>query len=960
MNTVIVALNPLEPDTWTTHEADDVCAFLVEHFAQWPSTARIYHNNVSDVHDITPSCEADIERLQQLKGTFYVIVYPGDPVTIIYAVVAIVVIAAVALMRPAVPNPALRNTQQQSPNNELSERTNKPRPLARIPDVFGTVRSTPDLIAVPYKVFENHEEVEYAYMCIGRGAYDVTDIRDDTTLVSDIAGASVEVFAPYTSPNSEAAPQLRIGTPINSKVLNVKRSNSVNGQVLRAPDSQYIRGDRNINFLSPNQITTVSFDFTARFASGDQLTVSHAAVYESYILDQKDIVAFNDGSFRFAIPSATLPSEYTEGKDITLSGAMFSLYDPDGFLLNTYNLDGVYTIESVALATESGSAPPPSSLYYCKVTLVNPASINPTWNDLPSSVGPKTTAIKVPSGAELYNLNGVYTVLSVSEGLIVLSDPASVNSAWASLTSLTDSSPTLSTSGPKWIGPFIMEGDNTSEIYANFVALNGLYKDDGKNQYRIDILIALEVTPVNKDNSVRGPSETFYIEVQGSATYRSTRAGTLKCKLSIPGRCSIRAYRVTTSWLDFEGSVVDEVKWRDVYSVAPVNVAHFGYVTTVHSVTYATSGALALKERKLNMLATRKLPTRISGSDFTEELYATNQVDDILSFICLDRHMGNRNPSEIDFNSIYATVAEVRGYFGHEVASEFSYTFDSDNLSFEETVQAVANAVFCIAYRRGSILKLSFEKRTDDSVLLFNHRNKLPGTETRTIRFGNQNNFDGVSYQYVDPDDDALVTYYIPEDRSAINPQELESMGVRSKLQAYFHAWRAWNKIRYQNIITEFQATQEADLLVPQDRILVADNTRSGIQDGEVVEQNVLELKLSQEVKNVSGSKYSIFLQHIDGTVESIPVRPGRTSRHVILERAPRLPLAVSDGLYARAGYILAAGETPSENAFLVVEKAPQGNFTSTIRAVNYEDRYYSNDKDFINNIVDSNGNPVS
>lgn len=959
MKIVTLAINPLDPETWTNHEVSDIRDFLMQQFEEWPSTARIYHKQVSSATDVTPSCETEIERLGELEGPFYVVVYPAEPITIIYAIVAIVVVAAVVMAAQAQPpTPTLRNTQNQSPNNELSERSNKPRPNARIPDIFGTVRSTPDLIAVPYKIFENNEEVEYSYMCIGRGEYEVSDIRDDTTLAVDIAGTSVEIYAPFTSPNSGHSPQLRIGAAINTPVLNVIRSNAVNGQVMRPPNDQNIRANQNIRFAAPNEVQTSAFDFTDKFGAGDVLTIQNAAVYSSYATETRTIAASNDGSFRFSIPSTTLPPLYSAGKECVLTGALFNVPDSDGFITTTYDLSGVYVISSVNLVTEGTGTVGDPYVYFCRVVLSNPSAVNPKWSEAVSSVS-TSAAIRLPDGALLYDLSGVYTILSVSDTVVVLSDPASVNSAWATITTTPYISPILSTSGPKWVGPFVLESPNLSQVFANFVALNGLYKDDGKNQIRFDVVLEIELTPINADGSPRGAAETFQTTIEGSATYRSTRASTLKATPSFNGRCRVRARRVTPSDLAFEGSVVDEIKWRDVYSVSPVSQAEFGNVTTVQSVTYATAGALALKERKLNMLATRKIPVRATGTTFTEELYATNDAAQIICAICLDKYIGNRQISEIDIGSIYDTIAEAKSYFGTDKAVEFCYTFDSNNLSFEETVKSVADAVFCTAYRRGNIVKLSFEKETEDSTLLFNHRNKLPGSETRTIRFGNQDNFDGVSFQYIDPEDDAQVTYYIPEDRSAVNLKEVESLGVRSKLQAYFHAWRLWNKIRFQNTITEFTATQEADLLVRNDRILVADNTRPDTQDGEVISQNILQLTLSREVDLTKYAEYTIFLQLSDGSVESMTVAPGPTARQVVLSRAPRLPLALDDDLYARTTFILVGNSEPRENAFLVSEKDSQTNFTSIVRAVNYDNRYYTNDKDFLTGVINENGEVV-
>lgn len=965
MKLVTLALNPLEPETWTTQEVSDVRDFLMEQFEEWPSTARIYHKQVSSATDVTPSTETEVQRLGELEGPFIVVVYPAEPITIIYAIVAIIVVAAVVMAQQTPPTPTLRNTQNQSPNNELSERSNKPRPNARIPDIFGTVRSTPDLIAVPYKIFINNEEVEYSYMCIGRGEYDVPmlAVRDDTTRAIDIAGTSVEVYLPFTSPNSGDAPQLRIGTAINTPVLNVIRSNSVNGQVLRAPNDQNLRGNSNIRFSAPNEIQlnpAAGLDFTDKFAAGDTLTVAGAAEYDSYLTETKTIVAFSGGYFRFQIPSSTLPSVYSAGKECVLTGAQFSQYDNDGFYSASYDLSGIYEIASVVLESQiiTPEFGPSYTQYYCRVNLVSPSSINPKWSSA-NGITSTSAGIRVPNGAEIYNLSGVYEILSVSDTIVTLSNPSAVNPQWGLIAVTNYISPILSTTGPKWIGPFVLEKTDLSQVFANFVALNGLYKDDGKNQQRFDVTCEIELTPLNADDSPRGPAETFQSTIEGSATYRSTRAVTLKANPTFTGRCAVRARRVTPSDLAFEGSVVDEIKWRDVYSVSPVTKTHFGNVTTVQAVTYATSGALALKERKLNMLATRKIPLRVSGSTFTSELYPTNNAAEIISAVCLDAYIGNRQASEIDFDAIYNAVAEVEDYFGTSKAAEFCYTFDSNNLSFEETVKSIADAVFCTAYRRGNIIKLSFERETEDSTLLFNHRNKLPGSETRTVRFGNQDNFDGVSFKYIDPNDDAQVTYYIPEDLSAVNAKEVESLGVRNKLQAYAHAWRIWNKIRFQNVITEFTATQEADLLVNNDRILVADNTRPDTQDGEVISQNVLELTVSQNLNFANSASYTAFVQLYDGTIDAIPAVAGSSPRKLVLSRAPRLPLALDDYLYARTTFMLVGNTETRENAFLVSEKESQSNFTSVVRAINYDARYYANDKDFLNGVIDENGNNV-
>lgn len=109
-----------------------------------------------------------------------------------------------------------------------------------------------------------------------------------------------------------------------------------------------------------------------------------------------------------------------------------------------------------------------------------------------------------------------------------------------------------------------------------------------------------------------------------------------------------------------------------------------------------------------------------------------------------------------------------------------------------------------------------------------------------------------------------------------------------------------------------------------------------------------------------STTEYTIHLQHIDGTVENIPVYPSSSSkRHVLLGRAPKLPLVVDSNMFARATFVIFKNDNPREQAFLMIEREPRGNFTSIVKAVNYDDRYYSHDRDFIDGLIDEDGYPI-
>lgn len=861
LKNLTIAENALDVETWKKFETENILDFLVEYFKTWPDNARLYHNNVSEANDITPQNTRDFENILKLEGNFYVVVYPGEVITWVAIIISIIAIAIVVFTpKPSIPNIAIRSgSENPSSNNELSERTNKPRINARIPDIFGQVRSVPDLIALPYKFFEDNIEKEHSYMCIGKGEFEITDIKEDTTLFSQLKDSSLEIYGPNTSPNSSSTPLTRIGRAINIPIKKVTRLTSVNGQVVDSEDRESIIGINEISFNSDLKIKKAvgsTIDFTSLFANGDTII----------------IVAY----------------QYEEVWEVILETLDGPVY---GWVTRIkYDFSGTYTINTVTAS---------------EILIVTPGTVNADWN---------------------------YLILN------------SLNSDFIDAT--------LKTVLAGYIGPFTIDRTDNKQIWFNFVALNGLYKDNGTKKTPIPIDLMAFVTPVNEAGTPIGATETFSTTLIWSGVGSLAVGKTLKVIPTFTGRCQVKVKRITPKIIASGYQIYDEVKWRDLYAVSDIAETQFGNVTTVQVISSADSSALNVKERKLNMLATRKIPNRISGTTFSTILYPTKRASEIISFICLDQFIGKRSLSEIDFDNIYSTVTEIETYFGTVKAAEFSYTFDSSNLSFEEIMHSIADSIFCIAYRRGNKIKISFEKLNNNSTILFNHRNKIPGTETRTVSFGNSSDNDGIEYKYIDKTDDSLVSIYVPTDKSAANPSIVESIGVRNYSQAYFHAKRLYNKIKYKNQAVEFEATQESNICIINDRILVSDGTRAGSLEGEIVEQNLLELTLSQNLTLLDGISYTMFLQYKDGSVESIPISKTSYQNKVLLAHAPAMDLVLGYNSFARTTFLVTSNTDNRKTAFILTEKSPKGVMTSELKAINYDARYYQNDKDLINSVI--------
>jgi hypothetical protein len=566
------------------------------------------------------------------------------------------------------------------------------------------------------------------------------------------------------------------------------------------------------------------------------------------------------------------------------------------------------------------------------------------------------------------NVDGLYTILDVTSNTLTLSNAQDVNAGWNAVNAFPSGQSNatqalLEGSGTNWTDSFVLNVGDATEVWCNFSAPNGLYyTDSSNNQHRVNVDLEVGVTAVDSSGSPVGSERLFSATMQGSANTTAARGITIKCVLPYAGPISVRAHRINNRD-NATGNIttVDSVQWTEFYAMSPFAGTDFGNVTIVQAITVATNAATSVKERKFNCLVTRNIPAYQGGGVFSTALVPQNNAAAIFCFVALDPRIGNRTKEEVDVDGIYAAINAASANFGTGLSVEFCYTFDSANMSFEEIATDIAAACNCIAFRRGNVIGLSFEGQTANSSLLFNHRNKLPNSETRTVTFGAIGNNDGIEYDFVDPNApsypnvDTPRTLYFPPDQSATNPKKVKSIGVRNKAQATFNGWRLYQKLLYQNTNVQFSCTSEGALLVVSNRILVADNTRPDTQDGEIVSQSGLTIGLSRRA-TFGDASYTIFLQHYDLTVEAIPLTGLIDAKHVVLSRPPAVPLVFESDKYAATTYQIVASTDQRATPFLVTEKKKAGSNTFTVTAVNYDARYYAHDTDLTSGVITPDG----
>ncbi|MDV7677348.1 phage tail protein, partial [Acinetobacter baumannii] len=186
---IIYKQDPLSENKTIEH-AETIGLWLTSKYEYMPEHVRIFHTTsnmdnaeISFANEVTPKNAYELKQLDFLPGTFIVIENPKGIPALVAAIVSIVLSVAVALLMPtpSIAQTNQNNNQSSSANNELSNRENKIRVNGRIADIYGAAHDTPDLIAVPYKVYENNVEVEHVVGCIGRGHYKINGAYDGET-----------------------------------------------------------------------------------------------------------------------------------------------------------------------------------------------------------------------------------------------------------------------------------------------------------------------------------------------------------------------------------------------------------------------------------------------------------------------------------------------------------------------------------------------------------------------------------------------------------------------------------------------------------------------------------------------------------------------------------------------------------------------------------------------------------
>ncbi|AUR92374.1 hypothetical protein NVP1171O_47 [Vibrio phage 1.171.O._10N.261.52.F12] len=893
---ITVTYYPIDSDA-TTSNHENLAEWFVAQFGEdmdVPKGTRITCGSANRENDVTEQIAlGDPDgHLTRSDGEYHVLVVPGTVETWIPLIISLVVSVAAVLLTPKPTVPTAANSRQDSATNSLGNRSNEAKPGDRFQDVRGFEPAVyADLLMEPHRRYSDNREIEFVYGTATAGFGLISEPRDGITKWEVVEGAQLDVYGPGTEPGNGTPSQTFGNSTIDFPIVATTRSRNVTGQILAPPNqleteplSYTVSNNGTIRVVDPEP----EFDFRNSYSVGDEITLTRWYAWQ-YAGEVRVVTG-------------------TAGSNDSETSVTYDTY-------NRKTLDGSYVLTTV---DKDFVAVVPSA----------------DWSFL---------GVDEPLREFAY--------YSTTEGFYYIDSrtyPQGSSLGWEEQTY----NPAVQGLFDGSVGPFQVPDGSTSG-WVNLLAQNGI-RLAGNNDEVYSVTCQFTIYELDSNGSRTGQNTPLSPVTLSSNSRLITDQVGVTQDFTIPyTRAEIVGIRASLTDKDFSGTVVDEVKWAAMYSVEPTPVTLPSDVTTVYATIKQTPAALGVQERKLNFGVKRYERRYLGNGQMSTDLDTpSDEFADAVVGLALDPTVGkNVTLEQLNVDQLYAVQEEIVEYFGTRGVVKFGYSFSTTDMTFEDHLTLIATAVFCKVFRIGNTYEFRFNRPRSkgETALLLNHRLKYAGTDKRNRRFTDpdRKGYDGVVVSYKDAKTKVFEDIRIPEGTFPVNAYEIELPGVTNAQVATWHALREWNRIKYRRVFHETEAHSLARGLVPDDRITMANDTLTKSQNGQILAQSGLELRLAEGVTLVDGTQYSITLLYKSGTVENILCEAGTIGPTWVKLFSLPSEDVYTGSLETRTTYNLYEAVDADKDDMLVeamTVSIKNGQERVKVQAVNYDVRYWDGD----------------
>jgi len=857
--------------------------------------------------------QLDFDQLNQPLVEYDIINIVHRPLgtELIYAIVTAVLVVALTPTPSPPPVPENPNFQKtnESPNNRLTGQTNLARPQGRIPDIYGRMRVYPDLGAKTVTEYISHVKFVTEYLIIGRGSYQIEDLKSSETGIDDIKGTSHIIYSP---------------NQIIPRITDATRSNEVNGQLLKAP----------------NETGVMTF-------SDDNLSFSNSFGFG--VITNDDIIDTSLGDF----------SALAQGDQFTIT--------------NSASNDGTYTFESFTETLVSGDSGEENYYYTIKVLeAFTIESVGATLVDFLELSGSNTIGAFVVSGktSEIWldfianrglvdRRNGSNVAVTLEFDIILdeLDDAGLIISTQTITKTFTDNNIDQRFYTVKVVPPVLDARYQVSCQRQTETVDDSAYYDDLKwsgltgigfiDNFAQGNVTSVLLTTQATDQATQSQERKFNAVVTRKLrTYDTNTSSIVESIDNFPLVDAIanetnRTFLINVSFTDVRAKFLTLTS-GDVFTI--VNSQ-----SNIHDGTYTLDVVISQASEIIVTVNEPVSELTISTMDFifpTTDAPTVKMADALLHHLT-DPLIGNKQVGDLDLDDLYTIQDNLDNVVNYDdYLGRFSYSFSAEKSSVKDELITIANSCRCYITKMGNRIGFTRDETLPNRTTLFNGRNKKPNSEKKTYRLQKPTDPDGIQLQWVYEDTGESFTVHFPEDESALNPKKIEGAGIRNFKQAWNRAKIEYNKLRLQRSNAQVTVTKDGLNLSIGDRIANADGTDVKTQSGEVKDLAGLEVVTYDAVDFKGNADAVVILRNENAsTTEEITVTPRNDGFNgFIMSNAPvGFTIRVRGDLDYQIGtlYTFALTNEQKIKDYVIQKITPKDQHYVTIDLLNYTDSIY-------------------
>lgn len=770
---------------------------------EWPDGYPDHNVKLFDPSGVPLSPEMAVLPMQ--PGTYRIVLYPLGPV-ILGVKLGVWLLAAVSLAGSILLAPKIPNLGQQG-NYEwdeearpqfLSGQTNQIRPGARVVDLFGAIRTYPDLIAQPViEYYGDYQSIRELYV-VTNGYAECSDYQLQENSMDDLPAYGATQFRPGDT------------WPIEFPIL---RQNEYVGQV---------------DLPAPNEVAVTTPNWTLN--TGGTITVAVDGFFSQFVSRVGQAFYIFSPSFNPANNKVyTLVSISTDGRTLTVSPAPSvtqTVTSPRVTVRRVTAIWGTVAAPNTFTPTGWNEQWPVSGNftgYTANNQIVAGSGLGTFLQDITSkalnpatgqeySVSKITTRRTAPGGVFeqkgqwLYHSRnspqppaGVAYVFVRMENPVPPYDPDVPNTGY--------NSPV-----------FNVPGSSTKEIWLDFEFPQGLYYQvSGQPPQALGVTVDVFYrAAASSDPWVQHPGGFTFV-----ATTRNPRRWTSKITGLPIGAYEVYLSRRTNTVLEtssaFAQDTVRLIGLKGVQDTPKLVGLTIDY-TMIELAFYTQNISQAFSNRRFNCIAQRYLPNHRTGDGTVLE--PTRRLTDAILYTAINQEQYDK--ANIDVAALTAIQAELDALDPLAASGEFNGIFDQI-MTTEDQLLSIANVGRIMVYRKARNLFFKRPKAGELPVTLFNSRNKTQ-PEQKVMTFGETNDPDAIIVRYVDETQgyaEGEIQY--PQGVDAVRPKTITLLGVTSPLVAYRRAKYEWDLITYQRDSISLAVAEEGILVGPGDVIANSD-----------------------------------------------------------------------------------------------------------------------------------------